>query len=235
MRAIVERPSPNCGPRPRAPAIDLVVIHYTGMPTGAEALERLCDPTAAVSAHYLVEEDGTTFRLVADEMRAWHAGVSGWAGARDINDRSIGIELVNPGHEWGYRPFPAPQMAALLDLLRDLVGRHPIPPHRIVGHSDVSPARKTDPGELFDWPALARAGFGLWPTVGARVRIAAAGEPEVRDLLTRLGYDFGLPGADFAAVVRAFQRHFRPGHVDGVADSETCALLEDLCDKLAGC
>lgn len=237
MPPVIERPSPNFGPRPASEAVDLVIIHYTGMPTAAEALDRLCDPAAAVSAHYLIDEDATVYRLVPDGMRAWHAGVSGWAGARDINDRSIGIELVNPGHEWGYRPFPPTQIAALLDLLRRLVGRHPIPSHRIVGHSDVAPARKTDPGELFDWPGLAAAGLGLWPRAfppagPSEPNPASANEGEAQRLLTAFGYDFGLAGADLATVVSAFQRHFRPRRIDGVADAETITSLRDLCDQL---
>jgi N-acetylmuramoyl-L-alanine amidase len=202
------------------------------MQTGAAALERLGDPAAAVSAHYLIDKDGTTYRLVAEAGRAWHAGVSGWAGARNINDRSIGIELVNPGHDWGYRPFPVAQMEALLDLLRGIVRRHPIPAHRVVGHSDVAPARKADPGELFDWPSLAQAGFGLWPRPGT-LATGTAGDPaSVGRLLTAIGYDLTLPGADLTAVVLAFQRHFRPRLFDGVADGETVALLRDLCDQL---
>jgi N-acetylmuramoyl-L-alanine amidase len=202
------------------------------MPTAADALARLCNPAAAVSAHYLIDENGATYRLVPDEMRAWHAGVSAWAGARNINDRSIGIELVNPGHDHGYRPFPAPQMSSLLDLLADLVRRHPIPSHRVVGHSDVAPARKTDPGELFDWPALARAGFGLWPRPVPPSR--APSENRVRQLLGRLGYDVGPSGPDLATVISAFQRHYRPTRIDGVADAETGTRLADLCGQLAG-
>jgi N-acetylmuramoyl-L-alanine amidase len=230
--SIIERRSPNFGPRPAGVGVDLVVLHYTGMPTAAEALDRLCDPAAAVSAHYVIDEDGSAYRLVAEDMRAWHAGVSGWAGARDINDRSIGIELVNPGHDWGYRPFPAAQITTLVGILGDLAGRHPIPSHRVVGHSDVAPARKIDPGELFDWPALSRAGFGLWPT-SAPTSGPVDDAAEVRRLLARFGYEFGLPDTDDAAVVRAFQRHFRPARIDGVADGETCALLRDLCAQLA--
>lgn len=202
------------------------------MPTAAAAMARLCDPAAAVSAHYLVDEDGATYRLVPDEMRAWHAGLSAWGGASNINDRSIGIELVNPGHDYGYRPFPAAQMASLTDLLADLFRRHPMPHHRVVGHSDVASARKTDPGELFDWPALARAGFGLWPRPARAIR--TPNENQVRRLLIRFGYAVGPPGPDLATVIGAFQRHFRPSRVDGVADAETYARLADLCDQLAG-
>jgi N-acetylmuramoyl-L-alanine amidase len=230
--ACIDRPSPNRGVRPAGTAIDLVVLHYTGMPTAAAALARLCDPAAAVSAHYVIDEDGATYRLVPDEMRAWHAGISAWAGARNINDRSIGIELVNPGHDHGYRPFPAAQMVSLTGLLGDLLRRHSIPRHRIVGHSDVAPGRKTDPGELFDWPGLARAGFGRWPRPVAGA--TAMSEGEVRRLLVGFGYDVGPPGPDVATVIRAFQRHFRPSRIDGVADAETCARLADLFDQSAG-
>lgn len=160
---MIMRPSPNRGPRPPDATVDMVVIHYTGMPTAEAALERMCDPKAKASAHYMIGEDGTVWRLVAEADRAWHAGESRWAGADNINDISIGIELVNPGHEFGYRPFAPAQMAALIALGRDIVARHPIPPRRVLGHSDVAPRRKQDPGELFDWAALADAGFGLWP------------------------------------------------------------------------
>jgi N-acetylmuramoyl-L-alanine amidase len=128
--AIIDHPSPNYGPRVGGGAIDLLILHYTGMPTGPDALARLCDPLAEVSAHYLIEEDGRVFRLVAETERAWHAGLAYWAGERDINSRSIGIELVNPGHEWGYRPFPEAQMTALIELAQGILARHPIPRHR---------------------------------------------------------------------------------------------------------
>ena len=155
-----DRPSPNFGPRPPGAAIDMVILHYTGMRTAEEALERLCDPDAEVSAHYAIDEDGEILRLVDESRRAWHAGQSCWRGDTDINDRSIGIELVNPGHEFGYRAFPEPQMTALEELLGDIVRRRGIAPARILGHSDVAPARKRDPGELFDWRG--------WPERGSR-------------------------------------------------------------------
>ena len=144
-------------------AIDMLVLHYTGMRSAAEALRRLTSPEAAVSAHYLIDEDGAVWRLVPEERRAWHAGVSYWRGRRDINSASIGIELVNPGHEFGYRAFPEAQVAALEVLCRDVLSRYQIPPRHVLGHSDVAPARKDDPGELFPWRRLARAGIGLWP------------------------------------------------------------------------
>lgn len=159
---IIERPSPNYNERASG-AIDMLVLHYTGMISCEHALVRLCGPAAKVSAHYLIDEMGLVYRLVAEERRAWHAGVSSWAGARDINSRSIGIELVNPGHELGYRNFPVLQMQALAELAQEILARHPIPPHRVLGHSDVAPGRKQDPGELFDWEWLAGQGIGMWP------------------------------------------------------------------------
>ena len=211
-----ERPSPNHGPR--SGAIDMLVLHYTGMASAEAALDRLCDPAAQVSAHYLVEEDGTVWRLVAEERRAWHAGVSSWRGCSDVNDASIGIELVNPGHEFGYRPFPEAQIAALEPLCRGILARHPIPPRNIVGHSDVAPQRKDDPGELFPWARLARAGIGLWPEPPLPPAPDAA---ELPRLLAAIGY--ALDG-DFARVVTAFQRRYRPARCDGAADEETRRL-----------
>jgi N-acetylmuramoyl-L-alanine amidase len=156
-------PSPNHEARPEGAVIDTLVLHYTGMRSGAEAIARLCDPAAKVSAHYVVEEDGAVFRLVAEERRAAHAGISHWRGRSALNGNSIGIEIVNPGHEWGYRPFPALQMAAVCDLCLEIMGRHPIDPRNVVAHSDIAPDRKQDPGELFDWQGLAANGVGLWP------------------------------------------------------------------------
>jgi N-acetylmuramoyl-L-alanine amidase len=213
-----ERPSPNHGPR--GGAIDMLVLHYTGMTSAAAALDRLCDPAAQVSAHYLVDEDGTVWRLVSEERRAWHAGLSSWRGKSDLNDASIGIELANPGHEWGYRPFPEPQIAALENLCRGILARHQIPPRNIVGHSDVVPQRKEDPGELFPWSRLARAGIGLWP--GAPLPRAPASEAELRRRLAAIGY--ALDG-ELARVVTAFQRHYRPARCDGAADAETRSLV----------
>jgi len=213
-----ERPSPNHGPR--SGAIDMLVLHYTGMTSAAAALDRLCDPAAQVSAHYLVEEDGTVWRLVPEERRAWHAGLSSWRGKSDINDASVGIELANPGHEGGYRPFPEPQIAALEALCRLILARHPIPPRNVVGHSDVAPQRKEDPGELFPWSRLARAGIGLWPA--PPLPRAPASEAELRRLLAAIGY--GLDG-ELARVVTAFQRRYRPARCDGAADAETRSLI----------
>ena len=239
-RQPIEHPSPNHGPRPAGRPIDILLLHYTGMTSCAEALARLCDRATKVSAHYLVDEDGTCYRLVPEERRAWHAGESSWAGARDINSCSIGVELANPGHEFGYRPFPAAQMAALETLAKAILARRPIPPHRVLGHADVAPLRKQDPGELFDWARLARAGVGLWPAPGFKpdadgpTLAAGMAGPAVRDLhraLRKFGYGVEATGdydALTAAVVAAFQRHFRPGRIDGIADAETQSLLRHL-------
>lgn len=227
---IIARPSPNYTDRMPGP-IDMLVLHYTGMASGEDALARLCDPAAQVSAHYLIDEDGQIYQLVAEKKRAWHAGVSCWAGECDINSRSIGIELVNPGHELGYRNFPELQMRRLAELCHEILLRHPIPPHRVLGHSDVAPGRKRDPGELFDWEWLAGQGIGVWP---APVDSDAASQPGILSLQTDLasfGYDVpqtGIYGTQTRAVVTAFQRHFRPSNVDGVADAHTVAILQHL-------
>lgn len=230
---VIDRPSPNHGPRADGAPIDILLLHYTGMPDGAAALARMCNPAAEVSAHYMVEEDGTVYRLVEEARRAWHAGVACWAGERDVNSRSIGIELVNPGHEVGYRPFPEPQMAALETLAADILARHPaIVPARVLGHSDVAPTRKTDPGELFDWRRLAAVGIGLWP---ADDRPAESALPSdigaAQRMLVRYGYEVAPSGKLDAATVRvieAFQRHFRPSRVNGALDHETRQRLTAL-------
>jgi N-acetylmuramoyl-L-alanine amidase len=219
---IVQRPSPNHDARPENAVIDMLVLHYTGMASADVALDRLCDPAAKVSAHYTIDRDGTVYAMVPESRRAWHAGVSHWAGASDINSRSIGIELVNPGHEFGYQPFPAAQIGALTTLCHSILMRHPIPSSRVLGHSDVAPARKTDPGELFPWGALAASGIGLWPDKGN-------GVAEEDDLI-RYGYD---PAAPRGAVITAFQRHFRPQNLSGTWDSECSAVLAGLLRKSA--
>jgi len=229
---VEEAPSPNFDARRGPP--DMVVLHYTGMTTGEAALERLRDPEARVSAHWMIEEDGRLFRLVPEERRAWHAGVSFWKGEWDINAVSIGIELVNPGHEFGYRAFPEAQILSLLTLLDEIRTRWSIPNGRILGHSDVAPARKTDPGELFPWATLAAAGHGLWveppPSPGEPLGLGEEGTGvfAMQAGLTRLGYDLPPSGRydeDTATVVCAFQRHWRPSKVDGIADGETRARL----------
>ena len=202
----------------------MLILHYTGMRTAKEALERLCDPAAKVSAHYFIDEDGSLTRLVDEEKRAWHAGISSWRGRGDINGASIGIELVNPGHEFGYRRFPEPQMAALEKLAREILGRHPIQPRHVIGHSDVAPLRKQDPGELFDWPRLARAGIGFWADFTRETAAKSLGLREIQSSLAAIGYFCPPSGAQDAATtaaILAFQRHFRPERCDGVLDIET--------------
>jgi N-acetylmuramoyl-L-alanine amidase len=237
----IEAPSPNFGPRTKGPP-HMLVLHYTGMQTGEAALARLCDEAAQVSAHYMVEEDGRIFRLVPEERRAWHAGKSSWRGESDVNSASIGVEIVNPGHEFGYRPFPEAQVAAVFALVADIRSRWTIEDVDVIGHSDVAPDRKEDPGELFPWKRLAEAGHGLWaeppPAPGAPIGEGEEGAAvfALQAGFTRLGYDSAPSGkfdAHTAAVVRAFQRHWRPDRVDGIADGETRARLIALL-RLAG-
>lgn len=228
----IETPSPNFDARTKVP--DMLVLHYTGMETGAAALARLTAPEAKVSSHYLVEEDGRIFRLVPEERRAWHAGVSFWKGEEGVNHASIGIEIVNPGHEFGYRPFPSAQIDAVIALVADIRSRWQIDDNRILGHSDVAPARKQDPGELFPWKRLAEAGHGIWAEAEP-----APGDPLVEGAegvgvfalqagLTRLGYDCAPSGRFDQAtreIVSAFQRHWVQSRWDGVADGLTRATL----------
>lgn len=218
----IDRPSPNHGPRADGARVELLILHYTGMPTAAHALDRLCDPAAQVSAHYTVDEDGTVYAHVPEDRRAWHAGRSSWRGAEDVNSRSIGVEIVNPGHEFGYRPFPPVQMAAVAELCRGIIERHGIAPAGVLGHSDVAPARKEDPGELFDWPGLAARGIGLWPTP-SQADDGPFSEAEVAELLGRYGYDPAEPRA-----LLAFQRHFHPDRLTGTPDPETVRRLRAL-------
>jgi len=230
LPTVRERPSPNHQRRSEPAHIDMLVLHYTGMRTAGEAIDRLCDPAARVSAHYVVEEDGTVWRLVPEGLRAFHAGRSCWAGGSDLNDVSIGIEIVNPGHEWGYRPFPEVQLAAVERLSAALLARFAIPPHRVVGHSDIAPDRKSDPGELFDWARLARAGIGIWPEpdtglahrrgIGVVDRAAALAD------LAAIGYC--VTAAVETAAVTAFQRRFRPARWDGRVDAETALRLAEV-------
>ena len=230
---LVEAPSPNHDARSDGAAIDMLVLHYTGMKTAGEALARLTDPAAKVSAHYTIDTDGTVYRHVPEERRAWHAGASYWAGEANVNGRSIGIELINPGHEFGYVPFADDQIAALIDLCRDILVRHPIPARYVLGHSDVAPARKTDPGELFPWPRLAEFGTGIWPALSSPVHGGGGAKaPEGAAFAANLArFGYGVPPdveVPLEAVVAAFQRHFRPSCIDGVADGECAAILESL-------
>jgi N-acetylmuramoyl-L-alanine amidase len=230
--------SPNLEARRGVALPDILLLHYTGMTTTQAALERLCDPAARVSSHYLVFEDGRILQLVPESERAFHAGESSWEGMRDINSRSVGIEIGNPGHDEGCPEFPAAQIEAVIALSHDILSRRPIPPFRVLAHSDVAPARKRDPGERFPWARLAAAGVGLWvepePVVsGVALRPGDRGE-KVADLqraLADYGYGVapsGLYDAATEAVVTAFQRHFRPARVDGIADVSTAATLKKL-------
>ncbi|WP_032112736.1 N-acetylmuramoyl-L-alanine amidase [Candidatus Paracaedibacter symbiosus] len=217
MPKIYKYLSPNFNDRPSDKELDLIVIHYTSMQLVNEALTRLCDPTAAVSSHYLIESNGTLHHLVDDTKRAWHAGVSFWQGERDINGISIGIELDNGGHDFDLPFYPACQIEALLSLLTDLVQKYHIPKERIIGHSDIAPTRKRDPGEHFPWQLLHNHGFGLWPETDS-VRHAPQSVLEVQQCLTAIGYDCPLTDildAQTSSVIEAFQRHFTPMEITG--------------------
>ncbi|MEA1013336.1 N-acetylmuramoyl-L-alanine amidase [Sphingosinicella sp. LY1275] len=221
MIDVIDSPSPNFDDRELP--VTMLVLHYTGMEDAASAIARLRDPEAKVSCHYLVSEDGQILRMVDEAKRAWHAGRSYWRTITDVNSASVGIELVNPGHEFGYRPFPEEQMDALVPLVADIVKRHNIPRANVVGHSDIAPARKQDPGELFDWARLAKCGLVLpRPTTGLM-------DPHWTDggfllALERFGYDVH----EAKAAITAFQRRFRPDNLDGIIDGETRAILLSL-------
>jgi N-acetylmuramoyl-L-alanine amidase len=215
---IIECPSPNFDERNQP--ITMLVLHYTGMQDAAAAIAQLTSAEAKVSCHYVVAEDGQVLRLVPEEKRAWHAGRSHWRGITDVNSASIGIEIVNPGHEWGYRPFPEAQMEALIPLVAEIVERHGIEPANVVGHSDVAPARKFDPGELFDWERLARVRLAL-PRPRRNLTDPLWTPGGFLLALERFGYDV----SDGPAAVRAFQRRFRPETIDGIADGECRAIL----------
>lgn len=227
----IDAPSPSFNDR-LAP-LDALVLHYTGMASGEAALARLRDPAAQVSAHYVVEEDGRVFRLVAEDKRAWHAGPSVWQGTNDLNSRSIGIEIVNGGHDFGLPPYPDRQIEAVIGLCRDIVERWRIPASRIVGHSDIAADRKEDPGELFPWRTLARAGVGLWPY--EPVRAAPDGQDWRSDLRT-IGYGLAAPGGQGYSetkVLEAFQRRWRPEAITGVPDPDTRAWIAAVADIAA--
>jgi N-acetylmuramoyl-L-alanine amidase len=233
------RPSPNHSERKGSGSPDMIVLHYTGMPNDQDAISHLCNPASEVSAHYLVMQDGHVIQLVAEARRAWHAGTSSWAGESDINSRSIGIEIANPGHDHGYPDFPKRQVAAVTALCRSISTRHQIPADRVLAHSDVAPTRKRDPGEKFPWKALADSGIGLWvqpALVEQTGPVFTLGDTnptieETQALLANYGYDVTttryLDSATRDAVA-AFQRHFRPQRVDGFIDGSTIATLKDL-------
>ena len=243
---IIDCPSPNYDQRRNAAVPDTLVLHYTGMKSAAEALARLTNPAAQVSSHYFIDEAGTILQLVAERHRAWHAGVGWWQGRGDINSHSIGIEIVNRGHEWGYESFPQQQIAAVIELCRAIVARHRIAGQRVIAHSDLAPCRKLDPGELFPWPLLAQAGVGLYPqlldphpshqpiaTRGDRGEAVAAMQSD----LARYGWSVGRTGT-FDAVtwfaVVAFQRHFRPYRIDGQWDHDCASRLSKLLQRVDG-
>jgi N-acetylmuramoyl-L-alanine amidase len=233
------RPSPNHNERAGGRRPDMILLHYTGMPDAEAALERLCAPESQVSAHYLVFEDGRILQLVPESRRAWHAGISFWAGETDINSCSIGIEIVNPGHDYGYPDFPTRQIAAVTTLCRGIQTRHAVPPIRVLAHSDVAPARKQDPGEKFPWRTLYESGVGHWvkpaPIIeaGAVYALGDRGDAiaAMQHSLGKYGYGVAVTGTYDSAThdaVTAFQRHFRPERVDGVSDQSTRDTLEDL-------
>lgn len=234
---ILTHRSPNFDDR-KDSAIDMLVLHYTDMTSTADAVALLCAPESKVSAHYVVGEDGEVFALVDEDKRAWHAGESYWRGTSSVNARSIGIEIANPGHSHGYRPFPEIQMQAVIELCHEILARHEIAPRNVVGHSDVAFLRKTDPGELFDWPRLARAAIGLFPfgakpLVGSELKRGDNGKKVTRlqTALHNWGYGLKLDG-DYGpkteSCVTAFQRHYRQGNVNGEWDDECAGLLATL-------
>jgi N-acetylmuramoyl-L-alanine amidase len=237
-------PSPNFGERRGYGGANCLILHYTGMPTGEAALKALTDRAAEVSAHYLIWEDGLIDQLVAERDRAWHAGRGSWKGETDLNSASIGIEIVNPGHEGGSPPFPDCQIEATIALVRDIAARWSIPPERILAHSDIAPARKRDPGEGFPWCTLWRNGIGHWtepaPLSGPPLFVHEEEGGPVRALQAMLalyGYGVEITGIydrQTRQVVTAFQRHFRPERVDGEADASTATTLKALIDRLAG-
>ena len=248
-------PSPNHGERKGAPRPDCIILHYTGMSDAASALLWLCNPLSEVSCHYFVFEDGRIWQLVPEGRRAWHAGKSSWNGETDLNSRSIGIEIVNPGHDLTAAleggkpnplpppgpPFPDKQIAAISALVKDIATRWSIPPQRILAHSDIAPGRKIDPGEWFPWERLAQDGVGLWPVAsstpprqdGPIYKTGDEGMPiaALQAMFVRFGYGIDITGVYDQRtfdIVTAFQRHWRQGKVDGVADGDTMEVLRTL-------
>ncbi|WP_293942750.1 N-acetylmuramoyl-L-alanine amidase [Sphingomonas sp.] len=218
---MIDTPSPNFDER--SLPVSMIVLHYTGMPDAASAIQRLTSPEAKVSCHYLIAEDGQVIRMVAEEKRAWHAGASSWRGVTDVNSASVGIEIVNPGHEFGYRPFPDEQVAALIPLLSAIKDRHGVGRGNVVGHSDIAPARKTDPGELFPWEALARRRLAL-PSPTRNLMDPFWTDAGFILALERFGYDV----TEQKKAVIAFQRRFRSDQIDGIIDGECRAKLLSL-------
>ena len=212
--------SPNFNDRPKDIVPNILVIHYTGMQSLDQALQRLMSSNSQVSAHYLISRKGEIFKLVSEEKRAWHAGVSYWRGETDINSYSIGIELENPGHEFGYSKFPKSQMSVLTELCVELINKYSISPENIVGHSDIAPRRKKDPGELFDWKSLAKKGVGLWPEPILNKITLESFEKSLND--------FGYEIVDLRSTITAFQRHYLPDKVSGISDATTQKTLATL-------
>ena len=230
--------SPCVGERHNGMQPTILLLHYTGMPSAARAIDWLSRPESKVSCHYVIDLDGRITQMVPETLRAWHAGLSYWAGERDINSASIGIEIQNPGHEDGYHAFSRAQMRAVRNLARDIQQRHPIAPERVLAHSDVAPLRKIDPGEKFDWRWLAKSGVGHWvPPVAIRgSEVAVSDRSRAAAMLETYGYGIaveGVSGPELSTVVRAFQRHFRPARVDGIVDYSTLATLDRLLNALA--
>ena len=243
MLNLVQTPSPNFNERRHR--LDMLVLHYTGMADGPSALARLRDPVAQVSAHYMVEEDGQVFALVPEDKRAYQAGKSWWQGDEDLNSRSIGIEIVNGGHAFGLPPYPDAQIEVVIELCRGILSRWPIPQNRIVAHSDIAPDRKEDPGERFPWKRLAEAGIGLWPKPqrpepwmmhDASLGDAGLTVERLQQALAAIGYKIDVSGRfeeTTAAVVRAFQRRWRPVRVTGQGDAETITLVAAVAELAA--
>jgi len=235
-------PSPNFGERRAGMRPDMLILHYTGMPSCEDAIRCLASPQSGVSCHYVVDEDGAITQMVPEAFRAWHAGVSNWQGIEDINSCSIGIEIHNPGHDGAYPDFPNAQMAAVEALCLDIAGRNGISPRSVLAHSDVAPRRKIDPGEKFDWARLSLAGIGHWVepadiTCGDGLELGDAGDGvmNLQRNLSAYGYGIDPTGVfdeDTQIVVSAFQRHFRPALVDGRADRSTVETLTALLDAL---
>ena len=235
-------PSPNHAERKNGRTPDMLILHYTGMPTAQAALEWLCTEESQVSSHYFVDEDGRVTQLVPESARAWHAGQSHWRGETDINSASIGVEIANPGHAGGSPPFHDAQIEAVIALCRDIVDRHAIPAERVLAHSDIAPMRKQDPGEGFPWERLHAAGIGHWseplPVGGGRFfQEGDVGQPveALQTMLALYGYDVTVDGfysVETTAAISAFQRHFRPARVDGIADASTIGTLHKLLSDL---
>lgn len=230
--------SPNFGPRKADAAIQYIVLHYTGMPDSAAALNWLCNKKSYVSSHYFIYENGRVVQLVNEDKRAWHAGESYWQGLTDLNSYSIGIEIANPGHEFGYIPFPDEQIAAVIRLCKEICVRRNILPGDIVAHSDIAPDRKQDPGELFPWDKLFAANVGLWVEPEKITEDDMGnhfdnekGKQEIISLLQQYGFNCSFAATNQAQLenfVVAFQRHHRPERVDGIADLSTIKTLQKL-------